>query len=43
MRAGATSKESASTIDFVIGEGSLNDILEESASEVRSLTAALLA
>jgi HD-like signal output (HDOD) protein len=43
LRGGATSRESASTIDFVIGEGSLNDILEESANEVRSLTAALLA
>lgn len=41
-RAGATSKESASTIDYAIGEGTLNDILEESADEVKSLTAALM-
>ena len=41
-RAGATSMQSASTIDFVIGEGTLNSILEESAEEVKTLTAALL-
>ena len=40
-RPGATSKQSASTIDFEFGEGSLNSILEESAEEVRSLAAAL--
>ena len=41
-RPGATSYQSAATIDFVIGEGTLNSILEESAEEVKSLTAALL-
>jgi HD-like signal output (HDOD) protein len=42
QRPGATSMQGASTIDFVIGEGTLNSILEESAEEVKSLTAALL-
>ncbi len=42
QRAGATSIQSASTIDFVIGDGSLASILEESAEEVRGLTSALL-
>jgi HD-like signal output (HDOD) protein len=42
QRAGATSMQSAATIDFAIGEGSLASILAESADEVRSLTAALL-
>jgi len=42
QRPGATSMQSAATIDFVIGEGTLNSILEESAEEVKSLTAALL-
>lgn len=41
-RPGATSIQSASTIDFVIGEGTLASIMEESADEVKSLTAALL-
>jgi hypothetical protein len=41
-RAGATSKESASTIDYAIGEGTLASILKESAEEVQSLTAALM-
>ena len=41
-RAGATSKESASIIDYAIGEGTLASILEESAEEVQSLTAALM-
>ncbi|WP_426177310.1 HDOD domain-containing protein [Massilia sp. TWR1-2-2] len=40
-RAGATTRHSAATIDFVTGEGTLASILEESAEEVRSLTAAL--
>jgi hypothetical protein len=40
-RAGATTRQSAATIDFVTGEGTLAAILEESAEEVRSLTAAL--
>ncbi|MDB5936688.1 MAG: histidine kinase [Massilia sp.] len=41
VRAGATTRQSAATIDFVIGEGTLAQILAESAEEVRSLTAAL--
>ncbi len=41
-RPGATSMQAASTIDFVIGDGTLNSILEESAEEVKTLTAALL-
>ncbi len=41
-RPGATSAESAVTIDFAIGDGTLARVLEESADEVRSLTAALL-
>ena len=40
-RPGATSRQAAATIDFVIGDGTLNSILEESADEVRTLTAAL--
>ncbi len=39
---GATTIQSASTIDFTIGDGSLHSILAESADEVRSLTASLL-
>lgn len=42
MRPGATSIQSASTIDFVIGDGTLASILEESAEEVRGLASALL-
>ncbi len=41
VRPGATSRQSAATIDFVTGEGTLASILEESAEEVQSLTAAL--
>ena len=41
-RPGATSLQAAATIDFVIGDGTLNSILEESAEEVKTLTAALL-
>jgi hypothetical protein len=41
VRPGATSRLSAATIDFVVGEGTLASILEESAEEVNSLTAAL--
>ena len=41
-RPGATSHQSAATIDFVTGEGTLNSILEESADEVRTLTSALM-
>jgi HD-like signal output (HDOD) protein len=40
-RPGATTRQAAATIDFVIGDGTLNSILEESSEEVRSLTAAL--
>jgi HD-like signal output (HDOD) protein len=40
-RPGATTRQAAATIDFVIGDGTLNSILEESADEVRTLTAAL--
>lgn len=40
--AGTTHTAIASTIDFVIGEGELSGILEESAEEVKSLTAALM-
>lgn len=39
---GATTPQSASTIDFVVGDGTLSSILEESAEEVRELTAALM-
>ena len=42
QRAGATSMQSAATIDFTIGEGTLISILEESEEEVKTLTAALL-
>jgi hypothetical protein len=41
-RPGATSRQAAATIDFVIGDGTLNSILEESAAEVSSLTSALM-
>jgi HD-like signal output (HDOD) protein len=41
-RAGALSRQAAATIDFTTGEGTLARILEESADEVRGLTAALL-
>ncbi len=41
VRPGATSRQSAATIDFVTGEGTLASILEESAEEMRSLTVAL--
>ncbi len=40
--AGATTAESASTIDFMVGEGTLSSILEESDEEVKALTAALM-
>jgi hypothetical protein len=41
-RPGATSVAAASTIDFAVGDGTLASIMEESAEEVKSLTAALL-
>ncbi|MDB5908192.1 MAG: histidine kinase [Massilia sp.] len=41
VRAGATTHQSAATIDFVTGDGTLAEILDESAEEVKSLTAAL--
>lgn len=43
QRPDAITKDSATTLDFAIGDGTLNTILEESAEEVTSLTAALLA
>jgi HD-like signal output (HDOD) protein len=39
---GATTKQSASVIDFAVGNGTLNSILEESAEEVRTLAKALM-
>lgn len=42
VRPGATSLQAAATIDFEIGDGTLNSILDESADEVNTLTAALL-
>lgn len=41
-RAGATTQQAARTIDFVIGEGTLHEIMAESAQEVQSLYAALM-
>jgi HD-like signal output (HDOD) protein len=41
QRAGATSQQAAATIDFTTGNGTLAQILEESAEDVRSLAAAL--
>jgi hypothetical protein len=41
-RAGATTPQSAATIDFTTGEGTLAQVLAESEEEVKSLTAALL-
>ena len=41
VRPGATSRQSASTVDFVTGEGTIALILAESSDEVSSLTAAL--
>jgi hypothetical protein len=40
-RAGATTEQAASTIDFATGDGTLARVLAESADEVRSLAAAL--
>lgn len=40
-RPGATSASSAATVDFAIGDGTLAKVLQESADEVRSITAAL--
>jgi HD-like signal output (HDOD) protein len=42
QREGASAEDCAVSIDFASGEGTLSGILEESAEEVRSLTAALL-
>jgi HD-like signal output (HDOD) protein len=39
---GATTQAGAATIDFVIGEGTLKQVLEESGEEVKSLSSALL-
>lgn len=41
-RPGATTLQAAATIDFAVGDGTLARIMEESAHEVQSLTAALL-
>lgn len=41
VRPGASTLQSAATIDFVIGAGTLAGVLAESADEVRSITAAL--
>ena len=41
VRPGATTRQSAATVDFVVGEGTLADILAEAKAEVDSLTAAL--
>jgi hypothetical protein len=41
-RPGATTPQAAATIDFAVGDGTLARIMEESAHEVQSLTAALL-
>jgi HD-like signal output (HDOD) protein len=42
QRPGALTRQAALTIDFTTGDGTLAQILEESANEVRSLTSALL-
>ncbi len=42
QRPGATTMHAAATIDFISGEGTLAQVLEESAEEVKSLTAALI-
>jgi HD-like signal output (HDOD) protein len=42
QRPGAVTQQAAATIDFTTGEGTLAGILQESANEVRGLTAALL-
>lgn len=41
-RPGATTAQAAATIDFAVGDGTLARIMEESAHEVQSLTAALI-
>jgi hypothetical protein len=41
-RPGATTVQAAQTIDFAVGDGTLQTILEESAAEVQSLFAALM-
>jgi HD-like signal output (HDOD) protein len=41
-RPGALTRQAALTVDFTTGQGTLTQILEESAEEVRSLTRALL-
>lgn len=42
QRAGATTLQGARTIDFVVGDGTLNAIMTESAHEVHSLYAVLM-
>ena len=41
VQAGATTRQSAATVDFVVGEGTLATILADAKEEVDSLTAAL--
>jgi hypothetical protein len=41
-RSDATSPLAARTIDFVVGDGTLHEILEESAGEVQSLYSVLM-
>jgi hypothetical protein len=41
LQAGASGLQSAATIDFAIGEGTLAAVLAESAAEIASLSAAL--
>jgi hypothetical protein len=42
QRPGATSQQAAATIDFATGNGTLAQILEQSAEDVRSLASALM-
>ena len=42
QRPGATTVAGARTIDFAIGEGTLDDILRESANDVKSLFSVLM-
>jgi hypothetical protein len=42
QRPGATTPLAARTIDFCVGEGTLNEIMSEAAHEVKSLYAVLM-
>jgi hypothetical protein len=42
QRPGATTPAAARTIDFAIGEGTLDEILRESANDVQSLFSVLM-